>query len=108
MTWLETGPEAKFNKQGDKMINWNLLLINMAKAVLISIDDLETSNSPTHDTLQAPQRNAPQSRPTATSNGIPVCSLHGKAMRPSKYKEGQYYCGARLDDGTYCREKANG
>lgn len=52
-----------------------------------------------------PQK-APQARPTATSNGIPVCPKHGKAMRPSKYKEGQYYCGAKLDDETYCREKA--
>jgi len=46
-----------------------------------------------------------QAVPTATSNGIPVCPSHGKAMRPSKYKEGQYYCGAKLDDGSYCREK---
>lgn len=51
-------------------------------------------------------KKAPQARPTATSNGIPVCPKHGKAMRPSKYKEGQYYCGAKLDDETYCREKA--
>lgn len=47
-----------------------------------------------------------KSAPTQTSNGIPVCKIHGKQMRPSKYKEGQYYCGAKLDDETYCREKA--
>jgi len=47
-----------------------------------------------------------KSEPTKDSNGIPVCVVHGKAMLPSKFKEGQYYCGAKLDDGKYCREKA--
>jgi len=47
-----------------------------------------------------------KSGPTKSSNGIPVCSLHGKAMFTSKFKEGQYYCGFKLDDGTYCKQKA--
>lgn len=44
--------------------------------------------------------------PTSDSNGIPVCEVHGKAMRPSKYGEGQYYCGAKLENGGWCKEKA--
>ena len=79
------------------------ILIAVCKAVLAvygAIDEV------TQGTPAAPQEKAPQARPTATSNGIPVCPKHGKAMRASKYKEGQYYCGAKLDDETYCREKA--
>jgi len=52
-----------------------------------------------------PKPKAQQNRPTATSNDIPVCSLHGKAMRPSKYKENEYYCGSKLADGSYCKQK---
>ena len=32
-----------------------------------------------------------QAAPTSTSNGIPVCNIHGKAHRPSKKGNG-YYC----------------
>lgn len=58
-----------------------------------------------------------KNEPTSDSNGIPVCQVHGKAMLPSKYKEGQYYCGAQIknSDGSiktdemgktvYCKEK---
>lgn len=52
--------------------------------------------------VDQPTKNAPN----RTSNGIPVCKIHGKAMRPSKYKDGQYYCGAKTGEGTYCKEKA--
>ena len=37
-----------------------------------------------------PQQKA-QAAPTSTSNGIPVCNIHGKAHRPSKKGNG-YYC----------------
>lgn len=43
--------------------------------------------------------------PVATSNGIPVCPTHGRAMKPSKFGNG-YYCGSKLNDGSYCRQKA--
>lgn len=46
-----------------------------------------------------------KNEPTSDSNGIPVCNIHGKAMRPSKYGEGQYYCGAKLENGGWCKEK---
>lgn len=84
------------------MTNLEKALLHAARAFVAVYSDSEGS---THATPAAPQRNARQNAPTRTSNDIPVCSLHGKAMRPSKYKEGQYYCGAKLDDGTYCREK---
>lgn len=61
------------------------------------------------DANEAPPSGPIQKRknePTDDSNGIPVCHVHGKAMRPSKFKEGQYYCGAKLDDDSYCKEKA--
>jgi len=79
------------------------ILIAVCKAVLSVYNAIDEV---TQGTLATPQEKAPQARPTATSNGIPVCPKHGKAMRASKYKEGQYYCGAKLDDETYCREKA--
>lgn len=56
--------------------------------------------------VSKPKPQAEKSGPTPTSNGIPVCRLHGREMLPSKFKEGQYYCGTRLDDGKYCKEKA--
>ena len=36
-------------------------------------------------------KQAAQSAPTPTSNGIPVCNIHGKPNRPSKKGNG-YYC----------------
>lgn len=47
-----------------------------------------------------------QAAPTATSNGIPVCPVHGKAMRLGKYG---YHCTAKIGPGDrdYCREKAD-
>jgi len=56
--------------------------------------------------IAQPKAQPRKSGPTKDSNGIPVCSIHGKAMFASKFKEGQYYCGFKLDDGKYCREKA--
>lgn len=85
-------------------------LSNLEKALLHAarafIAVLEGSEGSTHATPAAPQRNERQNVPTRTSNDIPVCSVHGKAMRESKYGKNQYYCGAKLDDGTYCKQKA--
>lgn len=85
------------------LTNLERALLHAAKAFLQAYT--ETKSDDLGVGSHQPQQKL-QSRPTASSNGIPVCSIHGKAMRPSKYKEGQYYCGARLDDDTYCREKA--
>jgi hypothetical protein len=60
-------------------------------------------SSQTEDSNPTPRR---KNEPTDDSNGIPVCHIHGKAMRISKFDENQYYCGSKLDDGKYCREKA--
>ena len=87
-----------------------MALTNLERALLCAakafIQAYSESDGQKGATPASQPQKAPQSRPTATSNDIPVCSVHGKAMRPSKYKEGQYYCGAKLDDGNYCREKA--
>ena len=79
------------------------MIIAVCKAILTVYEAID---GVTQGTPATPPQKAPQSRPTATSNGIPVCSVHGKPMRLSKYKEGQYYCGAKIDEETYCREKA--
>lgn len=85
-----------------KKNKYDYILINVAKAILSAYDAIDEAVARVG---AAPQKSERQNAPTRTSNDIPVCSVHGKAMRPSKYKEGQYYCGAKLDDGTYCREK---
>lgn len=85
-----------------KKNKYDYILINVAKAILSAYDVIDEV---TNRVGAAPPQQTRQNAPTRTSNDIPVCSLHGKAMRPSKYKEGQYYCGTKLDDGTYCREK---
>lgn len=86
-----------------KKNKYDHMLIGIAKAILTVYEAIDEVAG---RVPAAPPQQTRQSAPTTTSNGIPVCGLHGKAMRPSKYKEGQYYCGAKLDDGTYCREKA--
>ena len=39
------------------------------------------------------------------ANGAPTCPVHGTAMKPSTKGSG-YFCPRKLDDGSYCREKA--
>lgn len=84
------------------MTKTDYALLQAAKAIIMVYETWEEVSKGTLPT--PPQRTQPNAA-TPTSNGIPVCSVHGKAMRPSKYKEGQYYCGAKLSDGSYCREK---
>ena len=86
-----------------QLTNLERALLHAAKAFIQAYNQSETTDLGVGS--HEPNK-ALQARPTATSNGIPVCPKHGKAMRASKYKEGQYYCGAKLDDETYCREKA--
>lgn len=47
----------------------------------------------------------PQGNDAATDNDAPLCGVHGSPMKPSK-KGGGYYCPRKLDDGSYCKEKA--
>lgn len=70
------------------MTNLEKALLSAAKAFIDSYSD---SSGSAHGTLATPQRKTPQSAPTATSNDIPVCSVHGKAHKPSKSGKG-YYC----------------
>lgn len=86
------------------MTNLKKALLHAARAFISVYSD---SNEQTHATPAAPQRNARQNAPTRTSNDIPVCSLHGKAMRLGKYG---YHCTAKIGPGDrdYCKEKANG
>ena len=85
------------------MTNLEKALLHAARAFIAVYSD---SEGVTHAAPAAPQRNARQNVPTETSNDIPVCSVHGRAMKASKYGKNQYYCGAKLDDGTYCKQKA--
>lgn len=39
-------------------------------------------------------------------SNVPLCPVHGKPMRPSKYGDGGYYCPTKLADGSYCKERA--
>lgn len=84
------------------MTKTDYALLQAAKAIIMVY---ETWDEVVNGTPPTPPKQTRQNAPTATSNDIPVCSVHGKAMRPSKYKEGQYYCGSKLSDGNYCREK---
>lgn len=85
-----------------QLTNLEKALLHAARAFAACYQGTEIAN-PGEGVPPKPKTH--QNLPTATSNDIPVCSIHGRAMRPSKYKEGQYYCGAKLNDGTYCREK---
>ena len=38
----------------------------------------------------------------------PICPIHKTEMRPSKYKEGEFFCGKKTEGGSYCKEKAAG
>ena len=45
---------------------------------------------------------ATESAPQA--GGVPVCPVHGSAMRESR-KPGEYFCSKKLADGSYCKAK---
>ncbi|MCI0338812.1 MAG: hypothetical protein L0226_14650 [Acidobacteria bacterium] len=48
----------------------------------------------------------PQAKASAKpAGGVPVCPIHNKPMKASQ-KPGTFFCPRRLDDGSYCREKA--
>ena len=81
-------------------------LSKLEYALLCAARAFAACYQPKENKIDSQVAEKPKGRVTETSNGIPVCSLHGKEMRPSKFKEGQYYCGAKLDDGSYCKAKA--
>jgi hypothetical protein len=39
-------------------------------------------------------------------DGVPVCPIHNKPMKPSAKDPKGFYCSKKLDNGAYCREKA--
>lgn len=86
------------------MTNLEKAFLHAARAFIAALDGSEGS---THDTPAAPPQQTRQNAPTRTSNDIPVCSVHGKAMRLGKYG---YHCTAKTGPGDrdYCKEKANG
>ena len=86
-----------------QLTNLEKALLHAAKAFIAVYSD---SDGATHGTLATPPKKTHQVAPTATSNGIPVCPVHGKAMRLGKYG---YHCTAKIGPGDrdYCREKAD-
>ena len=42
--------------------------------------------------------------PAAGTDQVPVCPVHGVAMKPSQHHTG-FYCAKKNPDGTYCQEK---
>lgn len=38
------------------------------------------------------------------ADGPPRCNLHKRPMKESDKRPGTYFCTAKLDDGTYCKE----
>ena len=71
-----------------QLTNLEKALLHAARAFIAVYSD---SDGATHGTLATPPKKTHQAVPTATSNGIPVCDIHGKAHRPSKKGNG-YYC----------------
>lgn len=45
-----------------------------------------------------------QNGTNGNGSSAPLCPVHGKPMKPSKYGGG-YYCTSKLPDGSYCKEK---
>lgn len=81
-----------------------------AKAV---VNHFETLGSITEEEMPPiesyEEREAIHNEPSSTSNGVPVCHRHGKAMRQGQYG---YYCTSRETDprfsnkNGYCNAKA--
>jgi hypothetical protein len=88
-----------FCRKGEKMTKLEQALLAAAKSFITAYMGLELTDE--GEGMGQPKKAAP----IQTSNGIPVCPSHGKAMRPSKFGNG-YYCGAKLQDGSYCKQKA--
>lgn len=42
----------------------------------------------------------------APQDAAPICNLHNRPMKPSKF--GGFYCPAKLAAGDYCKEKVGG
>ena len=84
------------------MTNLERALLHAAKAFIQAYNQSETTDL---GVANHEPKKAPQSGPTATSNGIPVCHIHGKEMRLGKYG---YHCTVKIGPGDkdYCREKA--
>jgi hypothetical protein len=85
-----------------QLTNLEKALLHAAKAFIQAYNQSEATDL---GVGSHQQRQTPQARPTATSNDIPVCPRHGKAMRLGKYG---YHCTAKIGPGDrdYCREKA--
>jgi hypothetical protein len=70
-------------------------LTNLEKALLRAANAFIQSYNERKEVEQGvgshPPQQSAQSAPTPTSNGIPVCNIHGKPNRPSKKGNG-YYC----------------
>jgi len=71
-----------------QITNLERALLRAAKAFIESYSESKGDGQGVGS--HAPQQTR-QAAPTATSNGIPVCDIHGKAHRPSKKGNG-YYC----------------
>lgn len=61
-----------------------------------------------HALPQAPTVPAPVSAlpPFPAPQTAPQCPVHNWAMKPSR-KGGGWYCSGKMDDGSYCQERAS-
>lgn len=50
-------------------------------------------------------RNARGGNGAQPSGEAPVCNLHNRAMKRSKFQDDEWICTAKLADGSYCTEK---
>lgn len=60
---------------------------------------------PHYEPFPEPQQRPQQAPQQQAAGQAPVCNLHNKPMKPSKFGGG-WYCASKLADGTYCQEKA--
>lgn len=54
---------------------------------------------------QAPTVQAPVAALPAAQTA-PQCPIHNWAMKPSTKPGGRWYCSGKLEDGSYCKERA--
>lgn len=88
---------AEFEKGIDEVLN---RISDMLTGIREAIATQPTTPISTSESLPIGKFTAPV--PAATTTGTPVCAVHNKPMRSSKYG---WYCSTKLPDGSWCKYK---
>ncbi len=99
---------AKITTMENSMTSTDKAIYLAAKAIVHHYDLVASINSdmppPPQEEYEQAERAAFQqeAQPLPTSQGVPVCARHGKAMRLGKF--GSYFCSSRENDPRYANK----